>query len=609
MATRCIGAAYSLVVIDGPMSREKVVIVGGGIAGLTCAFHLSKTPALRERFEVELLEAEAVPGGKLASTRDPEAGWRSLEHGLHVWFGFYDNAFGLVREVYDRWDKPADCPFESWRDAFRPHSFTPMGSRIAGEVGWVPVRWPTNADVPGDGNLNRTGWGAITQALGVFRAAVRGLLLKAGVPLPKMRRGWSPSRIPLLDRAFEGLAVGDVRGLRRALKRLDRRMRPLVEPFRRDTVDAHTLWSLLEVGVAFFLGLLDERWGVYRDWDLSRLDDMDLREWLVAAGGDEDVVAAWGGLKAVYDTTFQVREGKADFAAGVAARVILRICTQYNGAVLYHLNAGMGEVLISPLWEVLERQGVRLRSGTRLVGLNEVQTSTVDRALLDHAGLRVWNENAAPGPPTNEALLWDQLVLAVPVPAHKAEAWLQPLLSDDRFKAMVDAPNLVATEAAQVWMPQTHAELGWTRDAPALVGWPRPMSIWADMSHLLALSETGAGSLHYFCGAASGRDWQVQLDRRLGAVWPEGNWREGESYHRVNDQGSQLVVGSPAGAVRRRMGPESGIDRIWLAGAWTHNGIDASCVEGAVMSGMRAARALSGEDLPVVGEDFLWGSR
>ena len=47
--------------------------------------------------------AAGVLGGKGASTRGADG--RILEHGLHVWLGYYDNAFRLVRECYDELDR------------------------------------------------------------------------------------------------------------------------------------------------------------------------------------------------------------------------------------------------------------------------------------------------------------------------------------------------------------------------------------------------------------------------------------------------------------------------------------------------------------------------
>jgi uncharacterized protein with NAD-binding domain and iron-sulfur cluster len=77
----------------------RVAILGGGMAGLTTAFELTR-PELDGRFAVTVYTLDGLLGGKGASTRNERTGNRIEEHGLHVWFGFYDNAFDLMREVY-----------------------------------------------------------------------------------------------------------------------------------------------------------------------------------------------------------------------------------------------------------------------------------------------------------------------------------------------------------------------------------------------------------------------------------------------------------------------------------------------------------------------------
>ena len=103
---------------DGPI---KVLIVGGGCAGLSAAWQLAKLPG----FEIEVVESRLHLGGKGASTRDDQG--RVLEHGLHVWLGFYENAFAMMRECYDTveqhgWGPVADfgkrLPHGALGDAF-----------------------------------------------------------------------------------------------------------------------------------------------------------------------------------------------------------------------------------------------------------------------------------------------------------------------------------------------------------------------------------------------------------------------------------------------------------------------------------------------------------
>ena len=90
---------------------------------------------MRARYEVTLYQMGWRLGGKLASGRQgPEA--RSVEHGLHVWFGFYNNAFRLAQGTYARWAKPHGCPFQTWQDAFESQNYTPIGEIIDGEYAY-----------------------------------------------------------------------------------------------------------------------------------------------------------------------------------------------------------------------------------------------------------------------------------------------------------------------------------------------------------------------------------------------------------------------------------------------------------------------------------------
>ena len=62
-------------------------------------------------------------GGKGANGRRADAGQRIEEHGLHVWGGFYANAFRTMRECYAGLRRPAGSPLATAEDAFiaAPH--------------------------------------------------------------------------------------------------------------------------------------------------------------------------------------------------------------------------------------------------------------------------------------------------------------------------------------------------------------------------------------------------------------------------------------------------------------------------------------------------------
>ncbi|MBA3533374.1 MAG: FAD-dependent oxidoreductase [Ardenticatenales bacterium] len=74
------------------MERKRVVVVGAGFAGLTVAKRMADGG-----HEVILLEKRAIFGGKCSSWQD-EVG-DSIESGLHVFFGAYEEIYDLMREV------------------------------------------------------------------------------------------------------------------------------------------------------------------------------------------------------------------------------------------------------------------------------------------------------------------------------------------------------------------------------------------------------------------------------------------------------------------------------------------------------------------------------
>ena len=98
---------------DGPV---RVAVIGSGCASVAAAFELTR-PEHGGRYQVTIYQTGWRMGGKGASGRGPAG--RIEEHGLHVWLGFYENAFRLLRECYAELGRdPASHPCADWRDAF-----------------------------------------------------------------------------------------------------------------------------------------------------------------------------------------------------------------------------------------------------------------------------------------------------------------------------------------------------------------------------------------------------------------------------------------------------------------------------------------------------------
>ncbi len=137
---------------------SKVAILGGGMAGLTAAYELSD-PALDGRFDVTVYTRDWLLGGKGANTRNEGVGDRIEEHGLHVWFGFYDNAFELMREVYAATGSSIEANFIACTDIVLAEQ------RDDGDWAWhcynPPVR---KGSAPGE-QVELEYWDAIEQTL------------------------------------------------------------------------------------------------------------------------------------------------------------------------------------------------------------------------------------------------------------------------------------------------------------------------------------------------------------------------------------------------------------------------------------------------------------
>ncbi|MBH8553752.1 FAD-dependent oxidoreductase [Nostocaceae cyanobacterium CENA357] len=109
------------------LNQEKsVVVIGGGLAGLACAYELSQ-----RGFVVTLLEKSPQLGGKIASWQIEAAGETfMMEHGFHGFFPQYYNLKSIVAEL------KADDNFKSlnfysvvYRDPkYQPEIFRPSSS-------------------------------------------------------------------------------------------------------------------------------------------------------------------------------------------------------------------------------------------------------------------------------------------------------------------------------------------------------------------------------------------------------------------------------------------------------------------------------------------------
>ena len=552
------------------------------MAGLTAAWELSR-PGWRDRFDsITVYQRGWVLGGKGASTRDDQG--RILEHGLHVWLGYYDNAFRVVRECYAELDRPRTdpaCPIQTWRDAFEPAPEVGVFEHGArGAVPWV-ARFGTNDLVPGE-------------------------------PAPE------PDLAALVRRGA-GLAADLVRSARdRPGARIDTAVDLVTTVLRGMAAD-----ELLRGSDGF-----------------AAVDHLDFRDWLSAHGAAPGTVD--GGLvRGMYDLVFGYRgadRSRPAFSAGLGVFLAVRMFLDYKGAIFWKMTAGMGDVVFAPLHQALVGRGVEVRYFHRLEGLRtsadgqrltavELVSEVDDHLAVSHQPLERWNglpcfpsrlrsTNGAAG---GERIVLrqgedvDEVVLAVGLGALP-EVAADIVERQPRWQAMVAQVGTVATRSVQLWLRDDEPKLGWPAAGATMSGLDAPFDTCASMTHLLPAegwpADRHPGALAYLCSAhhEDGPDVRTAVDGFLGdwsgTLWPGGAPTglddDGVLAHHTstNTDPSDRYVQSRPGSGRHRLRADgSGVRHLVLAGDWIDCGLNAGCIEAATIAGIQAAAAIEGRPL------------
>lgn len=384
---------------------RRIAIIGGGMAGLAAAWRLSEE--LGAGAEITVYEQGWQLGGKGASGRGVHG--RIEEHGLHVWLGYYDNAFRLIRQVYDDLDRDRtapDCPIRGWRDAFSPAGRVGVEERTGrGWQHWVATFSTTSGEPGDDGTPGGTGSVAEFLRRGVrlladfsaslleMRAADRSAttdvaptVVLSGSPQPpraprstERRDGPVGDLGGLLQQAQFAVVIAAVEGIRLlgsavpagsldvVAEQLDRMRVDLEVVIGRGDASLRRLGDLVDLVVTCCLGIVRDRLLVdHRGF--GAIDDEDFRGWLRRHGARPGTLES-ALVRGMYDLVFAYADGDRDrprFCAGLGLFLAGKFFFDYRGSLFWRMQAGMGDVVFAPLYQALRERGVRFAFFHRL---------------------------------------------------------------------------------------------------------------------------------------------------------------------------------------------------------------------------------------------------
>lgn len=365
---------------------------------MAAAFELTQ-PEQDGRFAVTVYQLGWRLGGKGASGRGTAD--RIEEHGLHLWMGYYENAFRLMRECYAELGRdPRRCPIADWTQAFSPANGNAVADRTPDQR-WLPwlINFPATPGLPGDEAEQFRSWSVkdyLVRTARLARTLFETIQMRT-TGIDQRTEGKEgaadpPALVAVMTRilrygellGFQAIvealriveqALGAIPGgaddlLLKFHDRVTTAVRAQIERCVAADDEVRRLWEVLEVVLTVLRGAM--RAGLVTDpRGFDALDEYEWRDWLRENGASE---AALDGafLRALYDLVFAYEDGDVSrprIGAGQALRGSVRAFFTYRGAFFWKMHAGMGDVVFAPFYEVLKARGVRFRFFHRLTNV------------------------------------------------------------------------------------------------------------------------------------------------------------------------------------------------------------------------------------------------
>jgi uncharacterized protein with NAD-binding domain and iron-sulfur cluster len=692
--------------------KRRIVIVGGGPAGLSAALSLTDPrlhPDWADEYDVAVLQLGWRAGGKGATGRrghvvERDGQWvldgdaRIEEHGIHLFGNMYTNALRTLDTCLGELDRSPGEPDVPIADELAPSNYIQLADFVDRRW-WLTSEWLPHNDLSpwGDqdypdpvtliGEVLALVKVLVDEALGIDPDAHHtGLGACLGAIANLVEHHAEHPKAPDSEHHADALAV-----LEEAVRHLRDRTEALVDSSAEGAARLRSVWCQVELYATVARGVLaDDIFGK----GIDTVDDEPFLDWC-ARHGMSDTALASSAVQLPAQMCFQFPGGDTtqppNFSAAGFLWFVLRQLLAC-GQATYWFRRGTGDTVIAPYFRVARQRGVEFRFFNKVTDVHydrasgtidrievDIQATTIDGSPYEPLvrlpdGTWAWPDAPiygqldqgaqlreqgidleswwSPWQPVARTTLevgndFDEVILATPLPCLPYLA--ADLVEHASWGPAVDAMEGIATIAAQIWTNRTTQELGFA----SLPGTNRvcggaavPPLGYADLTDVLAAEHWGPDrdqaptGLVYLCGPVPhSTPWppfsehdtpEVQDERAkatvlqwlrtavsilpgagtnpatpeafdMGALWcpPEsdatGEARFDHQYWRANIDPNERYVPSPPGtAALRPKAWESGASNLALASDWIFTGMNIGSFEGAVMSGMLAAHALTG---------------
>jgi len=710
---------------DAKYALPTIHILGGGPSGLSAAFHLTSpqdNPDWASRYKVVVHQLGWRLGGKGATGRSAKRAWRVEEHGIHLFGNMYSNSLHMLNKTLIELSDSRTMQTELLPSDFQLNTDFYDG-RWHGFSGGLPHNdedpWEHGAVADLSGlmqSMARTVKGIldsqelpipghVAPATGDSTSAVNFITEQLG----------SAAALPIsqtIDMLGSIMSGAIDRGVAHLIEILEKLLSDLKSAMSEAAHASEKLrWVFVQIDLLYTSmkgALADDVFSA----GIDVIDNVDYRTWLTSHGA-ADVTMQSSLLQAIPNTCMQYPNGDTTVLPQMAASAYLTFILRQvvaPGDAAYFFKVGTGDTVILPIYQALVKRGVTFEffhkvkdlipntSGTRIESIDfEIQATTKSGGAYDPLtpmpnGDLVWpsepnydqlveGNQLQPNPANNDEGInleswwadWtgssqslllgpeDQVVVALPPQAQRFSCG-SALAGDAKWSTMIDEVKTTPTQALQIWLTKSLAELGW-RDLDKTNRWlgpcyTNPISAFGDFSETIHHEVWPAAGkpegLIYFCGALQDpetvpdfsdhdfpkqqrqrvRDMSAQYLRQLGGLLPGagngqldansldfsllacydeatagvGENRVDQQYYRANiDPNERYTVSAPGTLQFRLKAWESSYSNVALSSDAIYTGFNIGSFEGSVMSGMLASLAVSGSPKidDIYGYDFL----
>lgn len=691
--------------------KKKIAVLGGGMSAIGSIYELLRADNFQQNYDITVYQMGWRIGGKGASGRNADAAQRIEEHGLHMWFGMYNNAFNLIQDCYKRLDRPAGAPLATWQDAFKPHNRLVATDWFDNKWHFEEVALPTNGGVPGEPQESSPIEDYIEA--GIQMLVHRFTSSSFFINHPSRKKGCfgafvRKNEVAEIDQIHADLqqisahftahkggihneSIGELTKLTDWIGKFLIWLKNEIGDWMSHDAETRCLFVVLDAGLSTLIGIIEDH-VLYNGFD--SINQYDLCEWLTKHGASP-ITTSSALIRGAYNAMFAYTHGDdslPNMEAGTSLKAALTAFT-IKGAPFWKMQAGMGDTIFSPLYEVLKRNGVKFKFFHKVtnVGLSDdkqqVGTITLGKQvnlkseeydpLVNVLDLPCW-----PSEPLYDQIVegeqlqaeginlesfwtpwkdvetvtlqqgvdFDEVILGISI-ASLPHICGELLAQNPALQAMTDNVTTTQTQAFQLWMKENVTDLGWKYKAGIMGAYAQPMDTWAGMDQLLDKEDWPADNapknVSYWCGPMKDADvippptdptfpakmkaiayanTQNYIANDLQAQWPNSFTSAGFDYNKlvtVNDAGtgeerlqqqffranidpSERYVLTVKGSSKFRLKTDqSGFSNLYMTGDWIDNGFNFGCIEACSMAAILTARAISGKDIPMIGESIF----